>query len=101
MINQYLKSQGADQSSFLKSEESESYKRKHEALQKVRESAKERYRGMTTDERRKEYLSTNNMSKKEFDEYVEVEFGILLDGRKSRDDMNKQFHEVTKGWLKN
>ena len=101
MINQYLKSQGADQSSFLKSEESESYKRKHEALQKVRESAKERYKGMTADERRKEYLSTNSMSKKEFDEYVEVEFGILLDGRKSRDDMNKQFHEVTKGWLKN
>ena len=101
MINQYLKSQGADQSSFLKSEESESYRRKHEALQKVRESAKERYKGMTSDERRKEYLSTNNMNKKEFDEYVEVEFGILLDGRKSRDDMNKQFHEVTKGWLKN
>jgi hypothetical protein len=101
MINQYLKYKGVSGSSFLKSEESESYKRKQEALQKVRESAKERYRGMTADERRKEYLATHKMNKKQFDEYAELEYGIILDGRKSRNDMNVEFLRNTKEFLKN
>jgi hypothetical protein len=101
MINQYLKYKKVGESSFLKTEESESAKRKHEAVQKVRESAKERYKGMTTAERRKEYLATYKMSKKQFDEYAELEYGIILDGRKSRNDMNVEFLKNTKEFLKN
>ena len=36
------------------------------------------------------------MTNKQFDEYVELEYGLLLDGRKNRAAMEGQFLELIK-----
>lgn len=100
MINQFLETRGAKEEDFLKSEESEAYKKRQEELQSVRDEAKDRVRSMSKEDLRKEALKLRGMTKKEVDEYVELEYGIMLDARKSKDAMARQFNSIIKEWIK-
>jgi hypothetical protein len=100
MINQFLETKGVKEEDFLKSEESEAYKKRQEELQSVRDEAKERVGNMSKDDLRKEALKLKKMTKKELDEYVELEYGIMLDARKSKDAMARQFNSIVKEWMK-
>ena len=96
MINEFLESKGASEEEFMASPESEAYKKKKAELQSTRDEASKFVKGMSKADKRKEWEKMKGMTNKQFDEYVELEYGLLLDGRKNRAAMEGQFLELIK-----
>jgi hypothetical protein len=97
MINQFLESKGASDEEFMASPESEAYKKRQAELQSTRDEASKFVKGMSKADKKKEWEKMKGMTNKQFDEYVELEYGLLLDGRKNRAAMEAQFLELIKG----
>lgn len=96
MINQFLESKGASEEEFMASPESEAYKKRQAELQSTRDEASKLVKGMSQADKKKEWEKMKGMTNKQFDEYVELEYGLLLDGRKNRAAMEAQFLELIK-----
>ena len=81
----------------MASPESEAYKKRQAELQSTRDEASKFVKGMSKADKKKEWEKMKGMTNKQFDEYVELEYGLLLDGRKNRSAMEAQFLELIKG----